>query len=127
MRKYKPRIDIRKFGIEYHTISPIELARIIQREKHVKRTPDAIGKWFKRHPEDRNEILKAIGGSFEKRKEVPDVYAKLSTYNYGSIEIIDLDTLKEAREKLAVIEEELKKDICEKANLTVFSKVSHDR
>ena len=127
MKKYKPSVDIPRYAVEFKTDSPIELSRIIWQEKHIKRTPESIIMWFKRHPEDHTQLLKVIKTSPETQKEMPEPCAKLTTNNYGSIEITDLESLKTAREKLALIEEDLKSGICEKANLDVFIKKSHDR
>jgi hypothetical protein len=129
MKKYNPSHDIPKFVRKYRTVKPSELVRIISKEKGITRSLQSVCQWFKRHPDKYAQLLKEINYPSPKKKpsEIPEVYAKLSTYSYGSIEIIDLDTLNVAREKLALVEEELRTDICEKENLNVFTLRSHGK
>lgn len=53
---YEARKDILLIAQKYETLSPSEIARHIQEDKGETRTPESIGMWFKRHPEETAEV-----------------------------------------------------------------------
>jgi len=112
--KYKVSRDIPKFAQEYNTVSPSELARIILKERHKEITPESVTMWFKRHSEIHSQLAKSIENrpSEEVPKQVPEFLARLITNDFGTVEIINLETLEVAKKLLAHVEIELKGRIC---------------
>jgi len=80
--------------------------------------------WLKRHHEIHNQLAKLIKDQPPKgvHGEIPEVLAKLITKDYGTIEIISLETLENAKRRLALIENDLKTQICNQANLQVIQR-----
>lgn len=122
--KYKVSKDIPKFAREYNTISPSNLARIVSKRKHKQITPESISMWFKNHPEIHSKLAKLIEtrSCREAPKQIPDVKAKLVSDEYGKIEIIDLETVELATKQLAIIECDIKAQICNQAKLQIIHK-----
>lgn len=123
--KYKVGRDLPKFAKEYNTISPSELARIVSKERKKVITPESVTMWFKRHPEIYSQLAKLVKNrtAEETSKEIPEVLAKLITYNHGTIEIINLETVELARKQLVLIEADFKNEICEHAKLQVIRRI----
>lgn len=119
--KYKVGRDIPKLARKYNTLKPFDLVKIVLKEKRKQISPESIHRWFKRNPEVYNRLSKQIKNRSPKNKpkEIPEAYAKLVTYNYGTLQIIDLESVELARKKLAIVEEDFRADLCEKANLNV--------
>jgi len=122
--KYKVSRDLPKLAMMYNTLRPSELARIILKEKGKAVSPESITQWFKRHPSEHSQLSEAIKNrsSEKKLREIPEDYAKLVTYNYGTTQIIDLETLEIAKKKLALVEEDIRIGICKKTNLNIISR-----
>ena len=120
--KYIPSRDIPKFAQEYNTISPSELTRIVLKERHKERTPESISEWFKRHPEVHSQLAKLIETRSRKEalKQVPEVIAKLVSDEYGTVEIISLETVESAKRRLALIESDIRAQICNQTNLQII-------
>jgi len=120
--KYKARRDIPKFAQEYNTISPTELARIVLKERHKERTSESISQWFKRHSEVHSQLVKLIETRSHKEapKQIPEVIAKLVSDEYGTTEIINLETVETAKRRLALIENDIRTQICNQTKLQII-------
>ena len=115
MKKYQPSRDLPKLAIKYRTVRACDLSRIISQEKGVVRTSSSIRSWFARHPNEYKKLVSEIKKLLPKKElpEIPTAYAKLVSYFFGTIEIINLETLEKARKELDIIEQQYHKEIWE--------------
>ena len=110
--KYKPSRDLPLFAKAYRTIKPSELANIVLQERNKKITPESITMWFKRHPETRKELGEWIETQVSKEgapEQKTEALGELFTDKYGTIKIVNLQTLELAKRLLALIESDLQK------------------
>ncbi len=116
MKKYKPSIDIPKLARKYGTLKPSELSRAILQDKGIRKSQPSIYAWLHNHPNERNKLSIEIKNASPRKKlhEIPIPYAKLTSQYFGSMEIINLETIEKAREELKVIEEQFWHEIWEK-------------
>lgn len=110
--KYKPARDLFQFAQEYSTLSPTKLANIVLAKRNKKVTSQSVTMWFKRHPEVYDQLAKWMNEQSKKGGHVPmfkpEVLAELDTSDYGSIKIVNSETLDIARRLLSLIEAKLK-------------------
>jgi hypothetical protein len=111
--KYKPARDLARFALEYKTISPSKLAKIVLMKRNKKITPESITMWFKRHSDVHDKLVKELSKYPPTKEEnasllTSEALAELITSDYGDIKIRNLETVKIARKLLDLIEAKLK-------------------
>jgi len=80
--KYKAERDLPDFAREFKTLSPSKLAEIVLIRRNKRIHPEAIGMWFKRHPDVHDRLSKEIVAGLPTIKEEVD----LSIFEFGNFE-----------------------------------------
>jgi hypothetical protein len=121
--RYKASRDIPKFAQKYKTMVPSKLASFISLELNRRVSSQSVRVWLKRHPTTQKKLADYIN-SKQVVTESTLNQKVLAEFSIAGIEIAitDLDTLDLAKRYLEVIEDDLKKKICCKANLKVINR-----
>lgn len=80
MTKYHPEKDLPDFARENKTLSPSKLAEIVLNRRNKEITPESVTMWFKRHPEEYDQLSKELVQGLPTVKQAVD----LSIYENGN-------------------------------------------